>query len=93
MNLGAQTIRIATAPHGRQRALARLLRVDPGVVSRWASGFVKPNGRNRARLRQILGIDLGAWERSEDPQLTESAVRMNFDAISNGRRARSRRAA
>lgn len=49
-------------PRGEQQKAAELLGVDAGLVSRWASGAVKPTTANRMAIQSQYGVPWDAWD-------------------------------
>lgn len=48
---------------GSLSAIAAVVGVDKGTISRWRSGDKIPNAPLRSRLLELYGIDRGAWDR------------------------------
>lgn len=59
----ARQMRRRFAKRGAAAAFARRNRIDPGVVSRWASGQRKPTAEYRDLIEEDLGINRRLWTR------------------------------
>lgn len=62
MNRGAQALRVALPDRGDQAKLAARLKVDPGAVSRWFRGSLKPGTELRALLEDEYGVNWRLWD-------------------------------
>lgn len=66
MNRGAEALRAALPERGDQQKLARKLKVDPGAVSRWFAGTLKPGIAHRRALEDDFEINWRLWDEDID---------------------------
>lgn len=73
MNRGAELLKASLLDRGAQAKLARTLKVDPGAVSRWLSGELKPGIENRKFFEDEYGISWRSWDEESAEEPTHSA--------------------
>lgn len=72
---------IALARTGKsQTAIAELLGVSKVTVHHWCTGEKKPGQANRARLFELFGIPVSAWDESQSPR-TPPATNIDADDV------------
>ncbi len=58
---------LALAPHvaerGKKAELADSMGIDRGLVTRWATGKIKPGTKYRLELKRRFGIDITLWDK------------------------------
>lgn len=58
----------------RQSVIAERLGVTQGKVSEWERGQVLPRGPQRERIRDVVGIPVGAWDEESSGGLPDGYV-------------------
>jgi transcriptional regulator with XRE-family HTH domain len=69
MNRGAEALRAALTERGAQQRLSEKLNVDPGAVSRWLKGELKPGVSHRRSLEDDFGISWRLWDEEADEEV------------------------
>lgn len=59
---GTLELRRKLAKRGDKQALATSLDVSLPMVSKWLSGDVGPDPKNRAKIQDLHGIDWRSWD-------------------------------